>query len=825
MKILVWEGKDNATGHGGAMRTTILNLCPHLTSTDVIVGYEGTTDPLFPSWCVSITDAGYYSVPVYAAANGFSIVNKSYTSAVNSRYSDFETAGIPLVHACTSEVGDSPGWACFVGRDYTDMSKTSVHSNALDFKLQHDGTLSAATATITGHIANLLNNHPAWNFADARQALRQTASDYATTGWTNARGYGYINYAAANALTADDLLIATPGDIRATVDPVTPSVAVAWSNLPTTKFVSTKLVRFASEPTPSTPIGDGTTLYDGANKTYTWNSGSAIPPSVGTHYLAVYSVDSLSNTSRLETCTPLTVIIAAQNTWYVDNTSLAGLRNGLAWASAFVTFAQAYSAATAGDTVYVRATDVPHTSIHGNKVMHIYGDATGDGTTRGTKRSVCIASSGLVPIGVLLPGTPYNTLRWFVTGGTATIIGLYGPDKKFIRLLDNAATVADCIANPGSWIYDSADTRKNFINTAGLPFDHYVITCNASYTRHYGGTMAGIDFQFCAPGSDWMFLGAASEISDCSISYTNNGGYLASSSSAFGITWRRVAARYNIARGYQISSKASVSSARIRMEYCLAEHNDLTGKIADANRSGNGFDIIHAETATYAHQGVLLYNCTARNNYGSGFIETGNNGKITVSNCYGHGNRVADFNKVTGTAVLICSYNLAGGANPYAGDWESSKGTGSAENNAVRLAAAAVAGMHDQATPAKDVNGKTVYTVPDIGAVQFSGPLYFNSAAADGGNGSRTAPYNAWTDYDFSGYKFRAGGEIVVAGSMGAADLTTRTDTGAITIKPWPGKSGILAVGGMTVAADDVFEFSAGGAAAGVRGVFQTIWE
>jgi len=104
-------------------------------------------------------------------------------------------------------------------------------------------------------------------------------------------------------------------------------------------------------------------------------------------------------------------------------------------------------------------------------------------------------------------------------------------------------------------------------------------------------------------------------------------------------------------------------------------------------------------------------------------------------------------------------------------------------------AGALVTGIHDQATPATDINGISILTIPDIGAYEHPGGLYFNASSADGGNGTRALPYNAWADYVYTGYNLRAGAEIYLQGAMtGTLDLSGLTDTGAILVKPWPGK-------------------------------------
>jgi len=64
--------------------------------------------------------------------------------------------------------------------------------------------------------------------------------------------------------------------------------------------------------------------------------------------------------------------------------------------------------------------------------------------------------------------------------------------------------------------------------------------------------------------------------------------------------------------------------------------------------------------------------------------------------------------------------------------------------------------------------------------------LYFNASAPDGGYGSKTKPYNAWTDYDFNGYNLRAGAEIFFYGKLGNLDISGLTDDpNEIAVEPW----------------------------------------
>lgn len=100
------------------------------------------------------------------------------------------------------------------------------------------------------------------------------------------------------------------------------------------------------------------------------------------------------------------------------------------------------------------------------------------------------------------------------------------------------------------------------------------------------------------------------------------------------------------------------------------------------------------------------------------------------------------------------------------------------------------------------------------GSVDDPNRLYFNAAAADGGKGMRSLPYNVFSAFPFSGYNIPAGAEIFISGAMGTLDISGLADTGAKTVKIWPGKSGSI-TGGLITGPNDVIDLS-GGASAGV---------
>lgn len=104
-----------------------------------------------------------------------------------------------------------------------------------------------------------------------------------------------------------------------------------------------------------------------------------------------------------------------------------------------------------------------------------------------------------------------------------------------------------------------------------------------------------------------------------------------------------------------------------------------------------------------------------------------------------------------------------------------------------------VAGVHDK-TPRLSFYGIPILTIPDIGAYEYAvQKLYFNASASGAvQNGTKAHPYDSFGDYAFTGYNLREDAEILLQGTLGALNMSGLTDTGAIAIKAWPGKSGSL---------------------------------
>ncbi len=152
---------------------------------------------------------------------------------------------------------------------------------------------SWATAIIGGMIGKLMTNHPTWNFHDARQALRQSASNWAT-GWIADGGFGAVDYDVANAIADEDLLCMSPFYQEITVN--ASSVDFVWVNSPQGIFNKTVIARFDSEPgRTDTPTADEI-IYEGTDESFNYKYyGNA-----GTFWFVFYSVNDEGNYSRIE---------------------------------------------------------------------------------------------------------------------------------------------------------------------------------------------------------------------------------------------------------------------------------------------------------------------------------------------------------------------------------------------------------------------------------------------------------------------------------------------------------------------------------------------
>jgi hypothetical protein len=144
-----------------------------------------------------------------------------------------------------------------------------------------------AAAVIAGKLAQILDTHPAYNIWDARQHLRQSASNYAT-GWIEDGGYGRPPDRPAKIAVLDP---APPLDIQAARSPSGDSVTFQWQNFLQTGFVETVITR-----------SNGATIYHGNGTNFLWRTDTD-----GDETFHFFSKDKSGRLSKPESYTLLTV--------------------------------------------------------------------------------------------------------------------------------------------------------------------------------------------------------------------------------------------------------------------------------------------------------------------------------------------------------------------------------------------------------------------------------------------------------------------------------------------------------------------------------------
>jgi hypothetical protein len=114
-----------------------------------------------------------------------------------------------------------------------------------------------AAGVVAGKLAQVLDANPRYNLWDARQHLRQSASNY-RTGWIEDGGYGRPPEQPAKIVELD---LAPPLEIQAARSAGGDSVGFSWQNFLQTGFAETVIQR-----------QNGRTIYHGAGTNYVWRS-------------------------------------------------------------------------------------------------------------------------------------------------------------------------------------------------------------------------------------------------------------------------------------------------------------------------------------------------------------------------------------------------------------------------------------------------------------------------------------------------------------------------------------------------------------------------
>src|SRR3990172_3868827 len=254
MKVLVSDVIGNMS-HALSMKDNILAECPSLK-------YD---DPPEEDTTLFIHLGAIDQAVDFAIANGINIISRSTTGLSDYRN---QTAGdrawlnsIGIVHAHASNSHSYSGQPsgldviCSVGAGDLTGSSCS-YGSGLEFFTQH-GNESASTSHAAGIIAQLMIDHPGWNFHAARQALRQAASNYLSTlGWNidlldeshDNGGFGLIDKELASLVAILDPMPPTRIQIVNEIG----LLSLSWRNSLQTAFLATTISAPTSQPTRNT---------------------------------------------------------------------------------------------------------------------------------------------------------------------------------------------------------------------------------------------------------------------------------------------------------------------------------------------------------------------------------------------------------------------------------------------------------------------------------------------------------------------------------------------------------------------------------------------
>ncbi len=160
------------------------------------------------------------------------------------------------------------------GLEFIDALALGVGSKTHEIAVQ-----SYANQRTASRFAKILDTHPEYNIWDARQHLRQSASNWAT-GWNETNGYGRPNENAR----IGPLEPGPPVALKAERSRDRHSVKFTWRNFLQTGFEGTVIAR-----------KDGRIIYDGTGTSFVWNSDV-----MGDETFTYWSRNRSGKTSRIE---------------------------------------------------------------------------------------------------------------------------------------------------------------------------------------------------------------------------------------------------------------------------------------------------------------------------------------------------------------------------------------------------------------------------------------------------------------------------------------------------------------------------------------------
>lgn len=294
------------TGHIGT------DIIVHSTNMDT-----GGSFSINPSDALNTTTQRYdQNGTLVPSAGPYQIFTTSATGYSGDNLGQYNTyAANDLVHnyASTASTNSPPpsfhvapggdGWASFGGVEWT-----------IDPVLFCSSTLSCLTGANAGMIAVLRYLHSTstnpWNWYDTKAALRQTGTKWATGYDKTAYGFGQVNYATANALTDNQILLQSPAVATSTTG-VSNQLTFTVYPFKQTRRVKEVLYQFSSAPafhaaemstsTIAALGGTKITEYTGTTATTSAPIFTALTNAYFVWFTADNATDDTANFSRIDT--------------------------------------------------------------------------------------------------------------------------------------------------------------------------------------------------------------------------------------------------------------------------------------------------------------------------------------------------------------------------------------------------------------------------------------------------------------------------------------------------------------------------------------------
>jgi hypothetical protein len=294
---------------------SLLRVYPHHDNTYARVespaamrfdSYVGAAQPKYVQVVnFSVNDFARHEV-VWGQTSGCRLSRVTVTDRENGRLWALIDSEYPAMVIGEVLLGETSGATCEVAAagNLTDyFHENNIPDKSFGPGLEFCGAdyyESAAAPRTAAMYGKLLSDNPGWNYFDARAAIRQSCSFYGVGGWREDGGYGVFNWEIAWSKTLDDLVVFGPVEVK-----IVDGFYVSFFDWASSKFLKTKVVAFADEPSPGTLSSAGVTVYEGAGVVYPGggfetNRFLFSMPVFGEYWLGFYSVNIDGGESFLE---------------------------------------------------------------------------------------------------------------------------------------------------------------------------------------------------------------------------------------------------------------------------------------------------------------------------------------------------------------------------------------------------------------------------------------------------------------------------------------------------------------------------------------------